>query len=165
MEEAVAVLESAWNTSSVQSRSRISETVVVLMLVVDSVESVTKKAIGHISKQVPHIGSRMIIVIILSFIINQTHSSVQCAAVMTHCSLIRVPPQLTSACFLELGSSHIKPTCQPSSPFTASSPPTIRWTLSSAESRSSGPSLFLPQTAMIWWHLLSCVSASQLFAP
>ena len=74
----------------------------------------------------------------------QTYRHVQCAAVMTHSSLSSVPPQKTS-----LGSPRVRPTCQPISPLIASSPPTIRWTLSSAESsRFVTPSLFWPHTVI-----------------
>ena len=79
---------------------------------------------------------------------NQTYPCVQCAAVITHCSLIRVPPQKTDT-LPPFGFDLDRATCQPISPSTASSPPTILWIpLSSSESRSV-TSLFWPQTAMM----------------
>ena len=85
---------------------------------------------------------------------NTAYPCVQCAAVMTHCSLMRVPPQKTLT-LPPFGFDLVKATCQPISPSTAGSPPTILWILSSTESRSVA-NRFWPQTAMIWWHLFSC---------
>ena len=79
----------------------------------------------------------------------QTYPFVQCAAVMTHSSLRSVPPQFILTGSDSDGFVYVRPTCQPISPLIASSPPTIRWTLSSAESsRFVTPSLFWPHTVI-----------------
>ena len=96
--------------------------------------------------------------------VTSTYHIVQCAAVMIHSSFRSVPPQKISISYgmpgvemMPLGSLSVRPTCQPISPFTAFSPPTIRWTLSSAESsRFVTPSLFWPQTA-IYFDLITFV--------
>ena len=78
----------------------------------------------------------------------ETHPAVQCAAVMTHCSLIRVPPHHGDTFLPASGLREVRPTCHPSVLTTAFSPPTIRWMKSSIASRLATSNLFWPQTAM-----------------
>ena len=89
----------------------------------------------------------------------ETHPAVQCAAVMTHCSLIRVPPHHGDTFCPACGLREVRATCHPSVLTTAFSPPTIRCIKSSIASRLATSNLFWPQTAKIaevfssWGHL------------
>jgi len=87
----------------------------------------------------PSFGLFLLSIPIIAYMEDALLLSVQCAAVMTHCAWMRVPPQKILA-LLQLAQL-VRPTCHPSSFFAAFTPPTI----------NSGPSIAMPSVAATWF--------------